>query len=67
MHNIKVGDKVLLLLPRKVNKLQLHWRGPYQVLEKVHDNNYRIKIGKKTRTYHVNMLKKFKPKDDESI
>ena len=50
---------VLLLLPRKVNKLQLHWRGPYKVIEKVHDNNFRIKIHNKTRTYHTNMLKKY--------
>ena len=60
MHDIRVGDQVLLLLPRKVNKMQLHWRGPYKVVEKVHDNNFRIKINNKLRTYHANMLKKYK-------
>ena len=55
---------VLLLLPRKVNKLQLHWRGPYKVVEKVHDNNFRIKIHNKIRTYHANMLKKYNIREE---
>ena len=28
--NMKVGEKVLILLPKKANKLLLQWRGPYK-------------------------------------
>ena len=30
---IRVGDRVLLLIPKKINKLVLHWKGPYQVVD----------------------------------
>ena len=46
--------------------MQLHWRGPYKVVEKVHDNNFRIKIHNQLRTYHTNMLKKFNIRREEN-
>ena len=36
------GDKVLLLLPTDENKLLMHWKGPFEVIERRNDNNYRI-------------------------
>lgn len=60
---LKVGQKVLLLLPTKANKLLLHWRGPYPVIAKTSSVNYVIRIGKKEKTYHVNMLKLFVERD----
>ena len=32
--NMKVGEKVLILLHKKANKLLLQWRGPYTVVER---------------------------------
>ena len=55
----KVGDQVLLLLPTKKNKLLMHWRGPYEVLQVVGECNYKIVIRGVTRTYHANLLKKY--------
>ena len=37
----------------------MQWRGPYTIKSHVGANDYRIKMGSKTKTYHVNMLKKY--------
>ena len=52
------GDKVLLLLPMKNNKLKLAWQGPYQVSEKVGPHKYRVRCDNRYRVYHVNLLRK---------
>ena len=53
-----IGDKILMLTPNRKNKLQMMWEGPYEIVAKVHENDYKIKMSKnKTRTYHANMLK----------
>ena len=49
--SLEVGQKVLLLLPTKANKLLLQWRGPYQVIEKMSSVNYSIQVGSKQKTY----------------
>ena len=53
------GDEVLLLVPKHSNKLQMHWQGPYKIIDKPHDNVYKLKVGNKTKTYHGNLLKKY--------
>ena len=40
-------------------KLLMQWRGPYSVESRVGANDYRVKMGSKMKTYHVNMLKKY--------
>jgi len=52
------GDKVLLLLPTDGNKLLMHWKGPFGVIERRNDNNYRIQLPGKVKMFHANMLKK---------
>ena len=37
----------------------MQWGGPYTVESHVGANDYRVKMGSKTKTYHVNMLKKY--------
>ena len=63
--NPDVGDQVLILLSTDSNKLLMQWRGPYTVESRVGANNYIIKMGSKTKTYHVNMLKKYIARDPE--
>ena len=53
------GDKVLLLLPVKRNKLEMAWQGPFEVIERVGECDYRVQVGGKTKLYHANLLKKF--------
>ena len=56
---IKPGDKVLLLLPMKSNKLLMQWRGPFEVVEKKSQVNYVVKVKTKCKNFHVNMLKPY--------
>ena len=62
---LEVGDRVLILLPTDSNKLLMQWRGPYTVESRVGANDCRVKIGSKTKTYHVNMLKKYISREPE--
>ena len=62
---LEVGDRVLILLPTDSNKLLMQWRGPYTVESCVGANDYRVKMGSKTKTYHVNMLKKYISREPE--
>ena len=55
----QVGDKVLILLPTDNNKLLLQWRGPFVVERCGNGNNYEVEVNKRTKTYHVNMLKPY--------
>ncbi|KAK7004546.1 hypothetical protein BgiMline_006075 [Biomphalaria glabrata] len=57
--SLNVGDKVLLLLPKNTNKLQICWQGPFEVMKKVSPTNYVIKVGRKEKSYHVNLLKHY--------
>ena len=43
----------------------MQWKGPYTVESRVEANDYRIKMGSKTKTYHVNMLKKYIAREPE--
>ena len=41
---LNIGDNVLLLLPTENNKLTLAWRGPYEVVKRVGEVDYRIRV-----------------------
>ena len=56
--HLEVGDQVLMLLLIDSNKLLMQWRGAYIVESRVGVNDYRVKMRSKTKTYHVNVLKK---------
>ena len=55
----EVGDKVLLLLPKKKNKLELQFCGPYNVVGKKNEVDYYIEVNGQVRLYHINLLKKY--------
>ena len=58
--DLKIGDMALLLLPTEHNKLMLHWRGPFRVVDKIGEVDYRIEMPTgKIKTFHANMLKKY--------
>ena len=63
--HLKVGNKVLVLLPTKTNKLLMSWKGPYEVVEKLSVLDYRIKMGKKVKTFHINMLRQYIEREDD--
>ena len=43
----------------------MQWRGPYIVYSRVGANDYRVKMGSKRKTYHMNMLKKYIAREPE--
>ncbi|XP_077551248.1 uncharacterized protein LOC144164880 [Haemaphysalis longicornis] len=60
---LKVGDKALLLLPTSHNKLLLHWKGPFPVIEKRNEVDYLLDLEHKKQLFHLNMLKPYKERD----
>ena len=61
-----VGSRVLLLLPQKRNKLEMAWRGPYMIEERIGECDYKITIRGKTKVFHANMLKAFIERADNT-
>ena len=58
--SLALGDLALLLLPMETNKMELHWKGPYRVVQVIGDYDYKIELeGGKLKTFHINMLKKY--------
>jgi len=54
---LQQGDLVLLLLPTERNKLTLSWRGPFTVVGKVGNVDYKVKmVSGKVKIFHINML-----------
>jgi len=63
---LKIGDKVLLLLPSCNNKLLVQWQGPFLIKDRLGDYDYRVEdAGSKVKTYHINMLKKYYDRNEE--
>ena len=56
---LEKGDEVFVLLPTDSNKLQLQRKGPFEILERVRGDDYRIQLVGRTKTFHANMLKKY--------
>ena len=61
LRRLEVGDQVMILLTTESSKLLMKWRGVYIVESRVKAN----KMGSKTKTHQVNMLKKYIAKEPE--
>ena len=68
------GDLVLVLVPTAECKFLAKWQGPYEVVERVGEVNYRVRQPgrrKPTQLYHINILKQWKvgvdPPDPTSL
>jgi len=59
------GYEFLVLLPTDSNKLLLQWKGPFEILEKLRGDDYRVQLVGRTRTFHANMLKKYWSREHE--
>lgn len=62
---MKVGDKVLIFLLIKLNKLLMQWKGLYDIVEKLGDMVYKVNVDGKLKIFYVNLLKKYVERDDE--
>jgi len=59
------GTEVLVILPTDSNKLLMQWKRPYKVIAKVGENDYRVMVGKKLKTFHANMLQLYCRREKE--
>jgi hypothetical protein len=65
--SLKIGDLVLLLLPLKENKMEMHWQGPFPVTKKVGLYDYQIKMAsEKLKVFHINMLKLYNKRHEDT-
>ena len=60
------GDRFLVMFPTNNNKLLMQWKGPYKIIQKMGDHDYKILVGNKENNYHVNMLKNYYVREDEA-
>jgi len=51
------SEQVLVLLPTSENKLLIQWKGPFEVLEHVGGNDYRIQLANRKKILQANLLK----------
>jgi len=63
---LKVGDKVLLLLPTDNNKLLLRWKGPFEIVETTGPVDYVLDINGRRKKFHINLLKQYFERDQNS-
>ena len=61
---LKVGDKALVLLPTDNNKLLMAWKGTYDVVEKLSPLDYKLRVGKKDKLFHINISKQYIVRQD---
>ena len=55
----KSVDQVLVLLPTSENKLLMHWKGPFEVLQRKDGPDYLIDMKCKQKIFHANLLKRY--------
>lgn len=55
----EVGDRMLLLLPVNRNKLELKWKGPFEIIEREYAQTYKVLNKGKTKVFHANLLKSY--------
>ena len=55
------GEQLLILLPTSDNKLLMQCKGPFEVLERVKGNDYRIQLANRRKILHANLLKRYIP------
>lgn len=62
LRTFSIGDQVMILRPSRKNKLEVHWDGPVEVLHRLSDTNYALKVPgrrKEVRIYHCNLMKPY--------
>ena len=50
-------------------KLLMHWKGPFEIVKCLNDNNYRVQLPGHVKLFHANMLKKYiqRRNEEESL
>ena len=64
---LKPGDSVLILLPTDQNKLLMHWKGPFTVLDKVGEASYVVEVNGRRKSFHANLLKEYITRESPNV
>lgn len=65
--SFKVGDEVLVLLPTDHNKLLMHWKGPFRIVQTQGQLDYKVDLGKRVITFHANLLRRYLRREDDQL
>ena len=65
IRELSPGELALVLLPTVGNKLFAKWQGPFQVIEKGTNNNYKLDVAGRTGVFHINSLRKYCERDHD--
>ena len=57
--HLKEGVQLLLLLPTHLNKLEMQWQGPFDIVKKVRENDYVINFDRQHKMCSRHMLRKY--------
>ena len=57
----------MLLLPTDHNKILMHWKGPFQVIESVELHDYRVEVNGKPKLFHINLLRKYTEREAQDV
>ena len=61
------GEKALVLLPTSTNKFLAQWKGPFEIVRRMGKVNYEVRMSRKKKIFHVNMLKKWYDSAEEEV
>ena len=59
LRKLNPKDLALILLPTDENKLLMRWKGPFEIIEPIGINDYKVRIGDYIKVFHINMLRKY--------
>ena len=60
------GELVMILLPTSSNKLLTTWGGPHKISRRLTNNNYEIDMGRRKAILHINNLRKYYLRDQDT-
>ena len=56
---LKIGDKVLVMMPNCSSKMLAQWMGEYPVIRCLDNDHYEIQMERRKVVWHINSLKRF--------
>ena len=59
LRKLNPKDLALILLPTDENKLLMRWKGPFEIIEPIGINDYKVRIGDNIKVFNINMLRKY--------
>jgi len=65
IRTLNPGDLALLLVPTSDNKVFSQWSGPYCLVRRCENSNYKLQLENRKATFHINSLRKYYRPDEK--